>query len=60
MTSTAKTARKEIIELASRKGHLNITNEDIANLEKQGYTFHELSQALRWITYSAQAAKYRK
>lgn len=60
MKTTAKNARKEMISLVSVKGIVNITNGDIANLEKQGYTFRELTAALRWLTYSPQAAKYRK
>lgn len=60
MKTTAKNARKEMIALVSEKGIVNITNGDIANLEKQGYTFRELTAALRWLTYSPQAAKYRK
>lgn len=59
MKTTAKNARKEMITLANKKGIVNITNGDIANLEKQGYTFRELTAALRWLTYSPQAAKYR-
>jgi hypothetical protein len=59
MKTTAKNARKEMIALASKKGITNITNGDISNLEKQGYTFRELTAALRWLTYSPQAAKYR-
>ena len=59
MKTTAKNARKEIIKLAAEKGHLNILNEDIANIEKKGYTFREVTAALRWLTYSPQAAKYR-
>ena len=60
MKTTAKNARKEMIALANKKGIVNITNGDISNLEKQGYTFRELTAALRWLTYSPQAAKYRK
>ena len=60
MKTTSKNARKEMITLASKKGITKITNGDIANLEKQGYTFRELTAALRWLTYSPQAAKYRK
>lgn len=59
MKESAKNARKEIIKLAAEKGHLNILNEDITNLEKQGYTFREVTMALRWLTYSPQATKYR-
>lgn len=59
MKTTAKNARKEMIALANKKGITNITNGDISNLEKQGYTFRELTAALRWLTYSPQAAKYR-
>lgn len=59
MTTTAKKARAEIIELANKKGYLNITNEDIASIIKNGCTFREASAALRWLTYSKQAAKYR-
>ena len=59
MKESAKNARKEIIKLAAEKGLFNILNEDIANLEKQGYTFREVTAALRWVTYSPQAAKYR-
>ena len=59
MKESAKNARKEIIKLAAEKGLYNILNEDIANLEKQGYTFREVTAALRWVTYSLQAAKYR-
>ena len=60
MKTTAKNARKEMMALASEKGIVNITNGDIANLEKQGYTFRELTAALKWLTYSPQAAMYRK
>lgn len=54
-----KAVRQEMIKLAAIKGHLNITNQDIADIEKKGYTFREVTQALKWLTYSAQAAKYR-
>lgn len=59
MKTTAKNARKEMIKLVSEKGITKITNGDITNLEKQGYTFRELTAALRWLTYSPQMAKYR-
>ena len=60
MIDTAKEARKIMITLASLKGFENITNEDIAEYQKQGYTFSELTAALRWLTYSPQAKTYRK
>ena len=59
MKNSAKEARKEMIELVKNKGLYNILNSDISELQKQGYTFQELTAALRWITYSPQAAKYR-
>ena len=59
MKNSAKEARKEMIELVKDKGLYNILNSDISELQKQGYTFQELTAALRWITYSPQAAKYR-
>lgn len=59
MKNSSKEARKEMIELVKNKGLYNILNSDISELQKQGYTFQELTAALRWITYSPQAAKYR-
>lgn len=59
MKNSAKEARKEMIELVKNKGLYNILNSDISELQKRGYTFKELTAALRWITYSPQAAKYR-
>ena len=59
MTNTAKEARKEIIAIAKVKGVYNVMNSDLNELQKRGYTFKEVSAALRWLTYSPQAAKYR-
>ena len=57
MTNTAKEARKEIIAIAKAKG--TVLNSDLNELQERGYTFSEVEAALKWFTYSPQAAKYR-
>ena len=57
MTNSAKEARQEMIKIAKAKGE--ILGSDLNELQERGYTFKEVEAALKWFTYSPQAAKYR-